>query len=136
MDSQTNFFEENICKRCQFILKNIVKINSRYDCAEDSETSYLKTTTLKELETKKNNFESSINLQSIENFSDKENFLCKFCFGILNEKKFEEITTIIQEKIAEFQAEHKNFNLTSNFSALFLLIHTYVNKLKKIIFLK
>lgn len=124
IELKTDFIKENICKRCLFIFKNIVKINSRTDMNETEDTKYLNINKEEHEKTQKN--ENLFNINNIENYSDNDDFLCKFCMGILDEKRYKDIIDMIADKIKEFQAEHSNFKLTTNFSALFLMIHTYV----------
>lgn len=125
-EAETDFFQENFCKRCMFIFRNIVKINSKNDLFENEETKYLAQENKDENTTGNPISEFMESLKSLENYSNKEDFLCKFCFGILNEKRNDEIINLIKDKIKEFAAEHFNFKLTTSFSALFLMIHTYV----------
>ncbi len=122
--NNNNFIEKNICNRCIFILKNIVKINSRTDIGETEETKKLANENSEQEKNTKNDL--NISLQNIENYSDSDRFLCKFCIGILNEKKYNSLISMITEKIQEYTSEHFNFKLTTNFTALFLMIHTYV----------
>jgi hypothetical protein len=117
-NSNANFFNEQICNKCLFIFRHIVKLNSINEHTKFPNQNQNQQT--------KTDFLDLI--KTIENYStsNNENLICKFCLGILNEKKFNSIIESIKEKIFDIEKEHKNFKFTTNFSSLFAMQHNYV----------
>jgi len=117
INTNENFFKEQICNKCLFIFRHTVKLNSINEIPKNIN---------KNQEQSKADFYELI--KTIENYSsnENENLVCKFCLGILNEKKFNSIIQSIKEKIFDIEKEHINFKFTTNFSALFAMQHNYV----------
>jgi len=133
-DNKTNYINNNICKRCLYIFKNIIKINNaKTEIADSEETKFLMEENKEQTDKNLKN-ESNLNIKEIGNYSDHNNFLCKFCLGILDEKRYDKIFEMIKIQIKEYESEHQNFKLTTNFSAIFLMIHTYVKFFIKFFF--
>jgi tRNA U54 and U55 pseudouridine synthase Pus10 len=99
---KTNFILNKFCNKCLFIFKNCQLINGKNDL--DVNEIFKIDTNLVNEETLKNN--------------------CKFCFGILKENNVEKIIEQIKGKINDY--EYIDYKITTNFSALFSIIHAYV----------
>lgn len=97
MDQNLLNLEELFCKKCLYILKICGQIDSQKDEEEPN---------------------TKITIQENDTF-------CHFCFGILNEQNFNSIIGKIQNEMKHF--EHKDYKITTNFSPLFHLVHSYVN---------
>lgn len=97
-----NGFEDKICKGCWFIINNINLINKQNELAESIKS-----------ETTQNLFNST-----------NTNISCKFCCGIFKLNNFSMIFENIKENIKLY--DHNDYKITTNFSPLFQIIHTYV----------
>lgn len=57
-------------------------------------------------------------------YKDSKKMDCKFCFGILGTEGYPYIVDKIKEEIENY--DHEDVKITTNFSPLFGLVHTYV----------
>jgi tRNA U54 and U55 pseudouridine synthase Pus10 len=93
---------ETICDICKYIFKNAKLINTNDDTGYDEVQDKIE----KDLQGK---------------YTDDD---CKFCFGIFNKENFSFIISQINEKVKEY--ELNDYKISTSFSPLFSLIHSYV----------
>lgn len=102
-NASSSFFNDRFCNKCLFIFKNCNQINTQND---------LNVNEIFEIDDENKSQDYEMNID------------CKFCFGILNDFNFSKIVEQIKNKIIDYEME--NYKITTNFSPLFTMIHTYV----------
>jgi hypothetical protein len=103
-----SFWKNNFCDKCLFLFENSNTISNAQGDSFDN-----------------------INITNLLNTNSKDEKLCKFCYGILNADNFSTIVEKIKMNINDY--DHTDYKLTTNFSPLFEIIHSYVKDIFNIV---